>query len=137
MGITKLKALCLTLGVSADYLLGLPRDLEWPRQHPGGGYSNHPADKHRRRYRQSDSCQIISSQQKGGSQGRGFRLDTPDIADFDKLKSLRRFHFSAGAVWHQAFCKAQAADLTEPLPQSVDREGTKKWKFPTNYISRR
>lgn len=31
MGITKLKALCLTLGVSADYLLGLPRDLEWPR----------------------------------------------------------------------------------------------------------
>ena len=31
MGITKLKALCLTLGVSADYLLGLPRNLEWPR----------------------------------------------------------------------------------------------------------
>ena len=26
-----LYALCLTLGVSADYLLGLPRDLEWPR----------------------------------------------------------------------------------------------------------
>ena len=26
-----LSAPCLTLGVSADYLLGLPRDLEWPR----------------------------------------------------------------------------------------------------------
>ncbi len=26
-----LSALCLTLGVSADYLLGLPRNLEWPR----------------------------------------------------------------------------------------------------------
>lgn len=31
MGIYKLKALCLALNVSADYLLGLPRDLEWPR----------------------------------------------------------------------------------------------------------
>lgn len=31
MGIAKLKALCLALGVSADYLLGLPRGLEWPR----------------------------------------------------------------------------------------------------------
>ena len=26
-----LRALCLALGVSADYLLGLPRGLEWPR----------------------------------------------------------------------------------------------------------
>lgn len=31
MGITKLRALALALGVSADYLLGLPRGLEWPR----------------------------------------------------------------------------------------------------------
>ena len=31
MGIAKLRALCLTLGVSADYLLGLPRGLSWPR----------------------------------------------------------------------------------------------------------
>lgn len=31
MGIAKLRALCLALGVSADYLLGLPRGLEWPR----------------------------------------------------------------------------------------------------------
>ena len=26
-----LGALCLFLGVSADYLLGLPKDLKWPR----------------------------------------------------------------------------------------------------------
>ena len=25
------RALCLALGVSADYLLGLPRGLSWPR----------------------------------------------------------------------------------------------------------
>ena len=31
MGIAKLRALCLALGVSADYLLGLPRGLSWPR----------------------------------------------------------------------------------------------------------
>ncbi len=31
MGIAKLKALCLALGVSADYLLGLPKGLSWPR----------------------------------------------------------------------------------------------------------
>lgn len=31
MGIAKLRALCLALGISADYLLGLPRGLEWPR----------------------------------------------------------------------------------------------------------
>lgn len=31
MTVSKLVALCLALGVSADYLLGLPRDLEWPR----------------------------------------------------------------------------------------------------------
>ena len=34
MGIAKLRALCLALGVSADYLLGLPRGLSWP---PGRG----------------------------------------------------------------------------------------------------
>lgn len=27
----KLAALCLALGVSADYLLGLPKGLPWPR----------------------------------------------------------------------------------------------------------
>lgn len=32
MGITKLKALCLIYGVSADYILGLPRGLDWPRR---------------------------------------------------------------------------------------------------------
>ena len=31
MGIAKLRALCLALGVSADHLLGLPRGLSWPR----------------------------------------------------------------------------------------------------------
>lgn len=31
MGIEKLKALCLYYHVSADYLLGLPRNLDWPR----------------------------------------------------------------------------------------------------------
>lgn len=31
MGIAKLRALCLALDVSADYLLGLPRGLSWPR----------------------------------------------------------------------------------------------------------
>lgn len=29
--IDKLKTLCLFYGVSADYILGLPRGLEWPR----------------------------------------------------------------------------------------------------------
>lgn len=32
MGIYKLKEICLYYGVSADYLLGLPDDLEWPRK---------------------------------------------------------------------------------------------------------
>lgn len=31
MGIYKLKAFCELNRVSADYILGLPRDLEWPR----------------------------------------------------------------------------------------------------------
>lgn len=31
MGIYKLKAFCEFYGVSADYILGLPRDAEWPR----------------------------------------------------------------------------------------------------------
>lgn len=32
MGIYKLKALCEHYGVSADYLLGLPQGLNWPRE---------------------------------------------------------------------------------------------------------
>lgn len=32
MGIYKLKEICEYYGVSADYLLGLPNDLEWPRK---------------------------------------------------------------------------------------------------------
>lgn len=31
MTAAKLAALCRALGVSADYLLGLPRGLSWPR----------------------------------------------------------------------------------------------------------
>ena len=31
MGIQKLKALCEIYKVSADYILGLPKDLKWPR----------------------------------------------------------------------------------------------------------
>ena len=31
MTVQKFKKLCLLYGVSADYLLGLPRGLEWPR----------------------------------------------------------------------------------------------------------
>ena len=31
MGIYKLKTLCEFYGVSADYILGLPRNLDWPR----------------------------------------------------------------------------------------------------------
>lgn len=31
MGIHKLKAICQHYGVSADYILGLPKGLEWPR----------------------------------------------------------------------------------------------------------
>ena len=31
MTVSKLKAFCLYYGVSADYILGLPRDLSWPR----------------------------------------------------------------------------------------------------------
>ena len=31
MTASKLKELCLYYGVSADYILGLPRGLEWPR----------------------------------------------------------------------------------------------------------
>lgn len=32
MGIYKLKEICEYYGVSADYLLGLPDDLDWPRK---------------------------------------------------------------------------------------------------------
>ena len=31
MGIRKLRDFCLYYHVSADYILGLPRDLDWPR----------------------------------------------------------------------------------------------------------
>lgn len=31
MGIFKLAAFCEFYGVSADYILGLPKDLDWPR----------------------------------------------------------------------------------------------------------
>ncbi|MBR3860934.1 MAG: helix-turn-helix transcriptional regulator [Oscillospiraceae bacterium] len=31
MGINKLRAICLYYKVSADYILGLPHDLTWPR----------------------------------------------------------------------------------------------------------
>lgn len=31
MTVSKLKAICEHYGVSADYILGLPRGLEWPR----------------------------------------------------------------------------------------------------------
>lgn len=31
MGIFKLKELCRYYGVSADYILGLPKGLSWPR----------------------------------------------------------------------------------------------------------
>lgn len=31
MGIQKLREFCLYYRVSADYILGLPKDLEWPR----------------------------------------------------------------------------------------------------------
>lgn len=31
MGITKLIKICKFYGVSADYILGLPRGLQWPR----------------------------------------------------------------------------------------------------------
>lgn len=31
MGINKLKELCTLYGVSADYILGLPKNLNWPR----------------------------------------------------------------------------------------------------------
>ena len=31
MGVQKLKEICKYYQVSADYLLGLPRDLNWPR----------------------------------------------------------------------------------------------------------
>lgn len=31
MGIEKLEKLCRYYHVSADYILGLPRDLDWPR----------------------------------------------------------------------------------------------------------
>ena len=31
MGISKLKAICTHYKVSADYLLGLPNNLNWPR----------------------------------------------------------------------------------------------------------
>lgn len=31
MGIYKLKEICKYYGVSADYILGLPKNLNWPR----------------------------------------------------------------------------------------------------------
>lgn len=31
MTVSKLKTLCLLYHVSADYILGLPKDLDWPR----------------------------------------------------------------------------------------------------------
>ena len=31
MGIDKLKKICQYYGVSADYILGLPKGLQWPR----------------------------------------------------------------------------------------------------------
>lgn len=31
MTVSKLKAICEHYGVSADYILGLPKGLEWPR----------------------------------------------------------------------------------------------------------
>lgn len=31
MTVSKLKAICEHYGVSADYILGLPKDLKWPR----------------------------------------------------------------------------------------------------------
>lgn len=31
-GVTKLKAICEIYGVSADYILGLPQGLDWPRK---------------------------------------------------------------------------------------------------------
>lgn len=31
MGIYKLREICLYYHVSADYILGLPKDLDWPR----------------------------------------------------------------------------------------------------------
>lgn len=31
MGIYKLKELCLLYGISADYILGLPRNMKWER----------------------------------------------------------------------------------------------------------
>ena len=31
MGIDKLKKICILYGVSADYILGLPKGLSWPR----------------------------------------------------------------------------------------------------------
>lgn len=31
MTVSKLKMLCMLYGVSADYILGLPRGLNWPR----------------------------------------------------------------------------------------------------------
>lgn len=31
MSMSKLKVLCQFYGVSADYILGLPKGLEWPR----------------------------------------------------------------------------------------------------------
>lgn len=36
MGIEKLKKFCLQYQVSADYILGLPQGLEWPRKPKGG-----------------------------------------------------------------------------------------------------
>lgn len=32
MGVYKLKEMCLLYGVSADYLLGLPPGMAWPRE---------------------------------------------------------------------------------------------------------
>ena len=32
MTVSKLRELCLYYGVSADYILGLPRGMDWPRR---------------------------------------------------------------------------------------------------------
>ena len=42
MGIEKLEKLCRYYHVSADYILGLPRDLDWPRGGRGSGTALHP-----------------------------------------------------------------------------------------------
>lgn len=45
-GISKLKAICEIYGVSADYLLELPKGLKWPREPKENKYTG----KEKRRY---------------------------------------------------------------------------------------